>query len=149
MCAAQSGPGVGGPGERGGFPDPLLRFVELVDRGEFWESHEALEDAWREQGSEFYHGMILYASAFVHARRGTRHGIRAQLEKAEAVLAPFAPDYLGVDVEAVLEHARRCRRLAETHDRPPEGSWEEAVSFPRLELDVERVRGDEPELEAG
>lgn len=129
-------------------PDPLVRFVELVERGEFWESHEALEEAWREHGSEFYHGLILYASAFVHARRGNRHGILAQLEKAEEALEPFPSSYLGVDVDAVLEHARRCRELVEAHERPPGASWEEAVPFPRLEPDVDRVRGDEPELGA-
>jgi hypothetical protein len=137
-----------GPEQGGALPDPLLRFVELVDRGEFWESHEALEAAWREQGSEFYHGLILYASAFVHARRENRHGILAQLEKAEAALEPYSPAYLGVDVEALLGHARRCRELVEGHERPPGPSWEDAVPFPRLEPDVERVRGDEPELGA-
>lgn len=132
----------------GPLPAPLLRFVELFNGGEFWESHEALEGPWRETDSEFYHGLILYASAFVHARRGTPHGIRAQLGKAETALAPFAPAYLGVDVAGVLEHARRCRELAETRERPPDGSWEEALPVRRLEPDPGRVRGDEPELDA-
>lgn len=147
MSAPEPESGAGGPDRGGALPGPLLRFVELVERGEFWESHEALEDAWREEGSEFYHGLILYASAFVHARRGNRHGIVAQLEKTEAALAPFPSSYLGIDVEALLGHARRCRELVERHERPPgAASWEEAVPFPRLELDADRVRGDEPEL---
>lgn len=135
---------TGGSGE---LPGSLLRFVELVRREAFWESHEALEEAWRETGSEFYHGLILYASAFVHAQRGNRHGILAQLGKAERVLDPYPDAYLGLDVAAIREHARRCRRLVELREEPPEGaSWEELVPFPRLEPRAERVRGDEPEL---
>lgn len=128
-------------------PPDLRRFLELVERGAFWESHEALEESWRETGSEFYHGLILYASAFVHARRGTRHGILAQLEKAERALAGYPDAYLGLDVAAIRVHAARCRRLVEARDEPPvEGGWEEAVPFPRLDADPDRIRGDEPEL---
>jgi len=134
-------------------PEPLVRFVDLVNRGEYWESHEVLEDAWRATGSEVYHGLILYASAFVHARRGTPHGIEAQLAKAEAALADRPATYLGLDLDAIREHARQTRRRVEdrrrgrTADRDVD--WTDVVEFPRLTLEPERVRGDEPELEAG
>lgn len=134
----------------GGLPGPLERFVALFNRGEYWASHEALEDAWRATDSGFYHGLILYASAFVHARRGTRHGILAQLGKAERALGPYRPSHLGVDVEAILEHADRCRRLVEAREEPPPGqAWADLVPFPTLSPDPSVVRGDEPELEAG
>lgn len=133
-------------------PPPLVRFADLVNRGEYWESHEVLEGAWRRTGSPFYQGLILYASAFVHARRGTPHGIVAQLDKAEAALAGYAPAYLGVDVAALLRHARDTRRRVEAR-RSRGGAdggtaWGEVVEWPCLELDAGRVRGDEPELEA-
>lgn len=130
-------------------PASLRRFLELFHRGAYWESHEALEDAWRELDSGFYHGLILFASAFVHARRGNRHGIRAQMEKAEAALAPYPAAYLGLDVEALREHAARCRALVE--ERPPGEDADRAprVPVPTLETDPARIRGDEPELEAG
>lgn len=130
-------------------PDPLRRFLSLFNRGKYWESHEALEDAWRELDSGFYHGLILYASAFVHARRGTRHGIRAQMEKAEAALAPYPPSYLGLDVRAIRRHAARCRAIVEAQPEGADPDWEELIPFPTLEPDPERVRGDEPELGAG
>lgn len=131
-------------------PAPLRRFAELVEREEYWESHEALEDAWRETGSDFYQGLILYASAFVHAQRGTRHGILAQLEKAERALGPYAPSHLGVDVATVLRHAERCRGIVEAREEPPTGEgWAEALPSPVLELDPSLVRGDEPELGTG
>ncbi len=54
------------------FPAPLEAFVELFDQEAFWASHEVLEGSWRETDSDFYHGLILYTSAFVHVRRGNR-----------------------------------------------------------------------------
>lgn len=132
-------------------PAELLRFVELFNAGRYWDSHEALEDAWRRRDSGFYHGLILYASAFVHARRGTRHGVLAQLGKARDALAPHRPAHLGVDVDAVLEHAERCRSLVEPREAPPsEGEgWLGLLPRPRLEVAADRVRGDEPELDDG
>jgi len=131
-------------------PAPLVRFAGLVDGGRYWESHEVLEEAWRRTGSAFYQGLILYASAFVHARRGTPHGIVAQLDKAEEILASYPPAYLGVDVEALLRHARDTRRRVQARRSTREADrgtdWGEVVEWPRLDLDPGRVRGDEPEL---
>jgi hypothetical protein len=134
---------------RGGLPDPLRRFLELFNRGDYWKSHEALEDAWRELDSGFYHGLILYASAFVHARRGTRHGIRAQMEKAGEALAPYPSPYLGLDVDGIRRHAARCREIVEARPEGSDPDWEALIPFPTLESDPERIRGDEPELRAG
>jgi len=104
-----------------------------------------LEGPWREGRSEFYHGLILYASAFVHVQRNNAHGIQAQCRKAERVLAPYEPHYLGIDVEAVRREARRLRRRMD-HEGGGSGPWKERIALPRLKLDVEKVRGDEPEL---
>lgn len=137
------------PGPRTEIPDALRRYVDLVCRGEYWASHEALEDAWRKTGSGFYHGLILYASAFVHARRGTPHGIVAQMEKAERALEDYPDAYLGLDVAGIRAHARECRErvAARRGDRAEdETDWWAVVSAPSLELDEGRVRGDEPEL---
>lgn len=130
-------------------PRELEAFVRLFNREEFWASHEELEDAWRRTGSDFYQGLILYASAFVHAVRGNAHGIVAQLEKAEERLARYRPAYLGVDVEALLDHGMRCRRIiGETRDLT-RAEWEQRVPFPHLRLRRDLIRGDEPELECG
>lgn len=136
------------PREQGRTPAELRRFVQLFNREEFWESHEVLEDPWRELGSDFYQGLILYASAFVHAQRGNRHGIIAQLAKAEERLAPYRPAYLGVDVEGIFEHAKRCRQIVRANSDAARTAWETLIPFPQLALSNDRVRGDEPELGA-
>jgi hypothetical protein len=127
--------------------DPsYARFLELFNGGRFWDSHEALETPWREGGSEFYHALILYASAFVHVARGNRHGIAAQLGKALPLLERHRPQYLGLDVEAIREHAATCRHIVAENREAPEEAWEVLIPSPRLEYDPGRVRGDEAEL---
>lgn len=131
------------------FPQALERFVDLFNREEFWASHEVLEDDWRRVGSDFYQGLIVFASAFVHAVRGNPHGIVAQFDKAEERLARYGPHYLGVDVKALLEHATYCRGIVAEAGDLPRHEWEKRIPFPRLSLQRELIRGDEPELAGG
>ena len=119
-------------------PADLLRFVDLFNAGAYWESHELLEGPWRKSRSEFYHGLILYASAFVHARRGNAVGVAAQLAKAERSLTSYRPHYLGLDVDAILAVAARARTRAALGDA--------GASPPPLELSPPLLRGSEPEL---
>ena len=121
-------------------------FLELFNQGDFWESHEVLETPWRETGSEFYHALILFASAFVHVKRGNRHGILAQITKAEPLLRPRRPAYLGLDVDAILEHCTVCHHLVAENREAPDPAWEVIIPFPRLQFVPGLVRGDEPEL---
>ena len=120
-------------------PPALTEFATLFNRGAYWQSHEVLEAAWKETGSDFYHGLILLASAFVHRERRNRHGVLAQLDKAEPILRRYGPGYLGVDVEQALRLATELRGLAARDSMP--------VGAPaRLDLDPGLVRGEEPEL---
>jgi predicted metal-dependent hydrolase len=121
------------------FPAPLRRFVALFGAGAFWESHEVLEDAWRELGSAFYQGLILVASAFVHVDRRNAHGVRAQCAKAAARLQDFRPHYLGVDVDALLAALTSAVAAVDAGRWPPP---------PTLVLDPRLIRGDEPERAA-
>ncbi len=127
--------------------DPAYgEFLNLFNRSQFWDSHEALEDAWRRTGSEFYHALILYASAFVHVHRGNRHGIAAQLGKAQPLLEPRCPHYLGLNVNAMLEHALICRHIVAENREAPSEAWTLLIPTPQLRFHPDHVRGDEPEL---
>jgi predicted metal-dependent hydrolase len=119
-------------------PEALLRFRDLFDRGQYWESHEVLEAEWRRTGSRFYHALILYASAWVHFSRRNRHGVLAQLRKAGPLLESYRPGYLGVDVEAILVDCEILRVNLE------EGRFSEVT--PRIRSREELFSGKEPEL---
>lgn len=126
-------------------PPPLRAFLDLYRAGRFWDSHEALEGAWREGGSDFYQGLILYASAWVHWERGNAHGVAAQLGKALQRLDNYPSDYLGLDVQAVRRHCRAC--LTDVGSGRP--GWRERIGPLPLELDPERLGGGEPEVDGG
>lgn len=131
-------------------PDAFLEFVRLFNEGRYWDSHEALEDRWRRTESDFYQGLIIYASAFVHAERGNMNGVEAQLEKALRYLDPYPDCYHGLDVAELRGEAARCldlvrgRRVEAPTAR--QDDRERLLPTPRLEPDESLVRGDEPEL---
>lgn len=128
------------------FPREYLQFVRLFNDGKYWESHEVLEGPWRLNRSPFFRGMIIYASAFVHAQRGNPRGVLKQLRKAQRYLERYRPYYMGVDVDRVLAHAGDCLALVTVPDPPQGEALQQAVEFPQLKLDASYVRGDEPEL---
>ncbi len=130
-------------------PEPLLRFLELFNAGAYWESHEVLEEPWRAQRSDFYQGLILYASAFVHAQRGNPTGVRRQLAKVQQKLPPYLPYYLGIDVAGVLSTTERLLVWLDDHASPTGEALRRRFPFPSLSADPALMRGDEPELARG
>ena len=110
--------------------------MDLFNKGAYWESHEALEPEWKRTRSDFYHGLILYASAWVHQDRRNPHGVKAQLSKADPFLHEYAPGYLGIDVSGILQQGDDLRA-----GRP--------ARAPMIVTDLKLIRGDEPELETG
>jgi len=135
-----------GPGGGIRFPPEFVRFVELFNSRLYWESHEALEALWRRCKSPFYKGLIIYASAFVHAQRGNPRGVRKQLTKAKRYLYPYRPRYMGLDIDCIAERLEACLAIVSAAD-PPEGEpLAAAVRYHLLHLSPAGVRGDEPEL---
>ncbi|MBE3599157.1 MAG: DUF309 domain-containing protein [Limnochordaceae bacterium] len=129
------------------WPEALVTFVDLFNTRRYWHAHEALEPEWRRTRSDFYRGLILYASAFVHAQRGNPSGVLHQLRKARERLARYAPSYLGLDVAAILEEAARVEaRIAGQAGLPRGKELRAMMEWPSLHLDANRYAGTEPEL---
>jgi predicted metal-dependent hydrolase len=81
----------------------------LIQRGEYFAAHEALEDAWRAAAPaerDFFQGLVHVAVAWYQAGRGNRVGCERQLEKAARRLLPFAPVHRRVDVDGLLAQVR-------------------------------------------
>ena len=131
------------PHSRLAFPAPSGSSWSFYGASRFWDSHEALEEAWRRNGSDFYQGLILYASAWVHWERRNAHGVRAQLKKTLGRLDAYPASYLGLDVDELRAHCVAVRQ--EVAGNPD--SWPDHVAALPLALAVNRLRGDEVELE--
>ncbi|MBT8403834.1 MAG: DUF309 domain-containing protein [Gemmatimonadetes bacterium] len=127
-----------------GPPAALKAFLELYRTGEFWESHEVLEGPWRALRSDFYHGLILYASAWVHWQRRNAHGVRAQLGKALTRLEAVPEAYLGLDVEGIRVH---CRVVIGLMERAP-SEWARRIGPLVLGYDAAAATGRELEWTA-
>ena len=89
------------------------RAVELLNRGEFWEAHEALEQIWRsvadEDEAKVLQGLIQAAAALFHRQRGNSHGVRVVGEAALAKLA--GPQHPAVEFDTEGFRADLARAL--------------------------------------
>ncbi|HEU6444538.1 MAG TPA: DUF309 domain-containing protein [Gaiellaceae bacterium] len=95
----------------------LRNGLDLIARGEYFEAHEELEEAWRAAGPaerDFFQGLVHVAVAWHHAGRGNRPGCERQLAKAARRLGTFAPEHRGVDVAAVLASVGEAQRVVES-----------------------------------
>ncbi len=98
----------------------IVAALALVRTGRGFEAHERLELLWRAAPPaerDLYQGLVHVAVATYQDGRGNAVGRTRQLEKAVRRLAPYAPVYEGLQIEALLGWARasltaeRCQPL--------------------------------------
>lgn len=85
--------------------EALARGAAHFDRGEYFEAHEAWEEAWRDASGlavPFFRGLVQAAAACLHASRRNRHGAETLLRKARQHLAGLPPGFRGIDLARVL-----------------------------------------------
>ena len=81
----------------------------LFNRGEFFEAHEALEDAWRDEQGEIrdlYQGILQIAVTYLHITRGNYIGAVKVYNRSQKRLAKWPDVCQGVDVKQLLDDAR-------------------------------------------
>lgn len=98
--------------------------VWLWNQQRFFESHECLEDVWHaapEPDRGFWQGVIQVAVAAVHHQRGNPTGAAALLDRAGRRLEHYPSAHRGVDVHALVLHARAAAQRGREQGRagPP------------------------------
>jgi hypothetical protein len=97
--------------------------IDLFNRGQFFEAHEAWEEIWRSttpEPKELFQGLIQVAAALHQFRDLQReHGPRRTLAKARKNLEPYAPSALGIDVGALLRSVRGWEVWLERREGQP------------------------------
>jgi len=89
-----------------GVDQAIREGIGLFNEERYWESHEALEYAWRRaEGSEkeMLQGVILVAAALVHLQKNQREVALSVMARANAKLAPHQGVHFGVRIDSVCE----------------------------------------------
>jgi predicted metal-dependent hydrolase len=81
-------------------------FFECFNAGEYYESHDVLEDLWLEcrgaEQHEFYKALIQLAGAFVHLQKDRLQAAGKLFRLCRSYLQRFPSRYEKLDVAAVL-----------------------------------------------
>ena len=95
----------------------LLVGVRQFNAGEYFACHETLEELWlAERGAmrRLYQGVLQVGVGLYHLQRGNEQGALILLARGIALLRPFAPFCLGIDVAALVCGAEEVLRTLKT-----------------------------------
>jgi hypothetical protein len=90
-----------------GVDEAIREGVELFNEERYWESHEALESAWRQtEGSEkeVLQGIILAAAALVHLQKDDRRVALSVMGRAQDKLGRRHGECFGIDLDDLQEN---------------------------------------------
>lgn len=93
-----------------------LKGLKLFNEKKFFEAHEELESAWREEkgkARDLYRGVLQVAVAYLHIERGNYNGAIKVCERSAKWLAEFPDVCMGIqigklrnDSENAIRHLR-------------------------------------------
>jgi len=118
-----------------GLPELALKGIEEFNRGEFYECHEYLEEAWmqeRRRARFLYQGILQVGVGFYHLRNGNWRGATGLLRNGTVRLKEFEPETLGLDVARLIRESERCLRELEELGRERIGEFDQAL-VPKVE----------------
>jgi predicted metal-dependent hydrolase len=117
-------------------PAGVIEGIELFNRGEWYEAHEALEHEWHAERGEvrrLYQGILQIGVGLHHARSGNHRGAVLLLTDGIEKTSAFTPAYRGLDTARLVREAQDC--LEQVVALGPEGlgrfDWSKA---PVIEL---------------
>jgi uncharacterized protein len=86
---------------KGSLHEMAVNGLELFNQGEYFEAHEALETAWRDETGpvrELYRGILQIAVAYLHIQRSNYRGAVKMFLRSRTWLAPFPGQCRGIDL---------------------------------------------------
>jgi predicted metal-dependent hydrolase len=116
-------------------PGLVLRGIEEFNRGEFFECHESLEEAWMQESSRvryLYQGILQVGVGFYHLQNGNWRGATGLLRSGTVRLKEFEPETLGVDIAKLVRESERCLQGLETLGRERVGEFDTS-QIPKVE----------------
>ena len=134
-AAAEEEPNEGVPAE---VPELVLKGMEEFNKGEFYECHEYLEEAWMQEPGRvrfLYQGILQVGVGFYHLKNGNWRGATGLLRNGTARLKEFEPETLGIDVARLVRECERCLRELEELGRDRVGEFGRS-GIPKVERAV-------------
>jgi uncharacterized protein len=89
----------------------LEQGIDLFNRGDYWEAHEAWEQEWmpdrKSPDAGFYKGLIQVAAGCLHYTRRNRRGAINKWRSGADYLRPYLPSHQGVVLSPLVQAADR------------------------------------------
>jgi uncharacterized protein len=92
-------------------PELVLKGIEEFNKGEFYECHEYLEEAWMQEPRRvrfLYQGILQVGVGFYHLGNGNWRGATGLLRNGTIRLKEFEPITLNIDVARLVRECERC-----------------------------------------
>ena len=103
-----------------GLPELVLKGIEEFNRGEFYECHEYLEEAWMQEPKRvrfLYQGILQVGVGFYHLQIGNWRGATGLLRNGTIRLREFEPATFGIDVSRLVHECMLCLEELESLGR--------------------------------
>jgi uncharacterized protein len=95
----------------GGLHLLALKGIQLFNQEQFFEAHEELELAWREERGpirDVYRGILQVGLGYYHIQRGNYKGAVKMFQRCRSWLAPYPSVCRGIDVERLRQDYQRA-----------------------------------------
>ncbi|MDQ3833955.1 MAG: DUF309 domain-containing protein [Actinomycetota bacterium] len=117
-------------------PELVLKGIEEFNKGEFYECHEYLEEAWMQEPKRvrfLYQGILQVGVGFYHLQNGNWRGATGLLRNGTVRLKEFEPATLGIDVARLVRECERCLRELEELRRERIGEFDQ-TKLPKVKF---------------
>jgi len=109
---------------RGHYPPEYLEFIRLFNEGRYFESHEALRDAWSSNpANRFYKALIQLAGAVHHWEEASYYWSENLFLGARDLLMPYRPRHAGLDIDQLMRLLETCADVARAKRNDREGEY--------------------------
>lgn len=86
-------------------PQEILKGIDLINNGEYYQAHEVLESAWNLESMyirQLYQGLIQLSVALFHLEHGNFKGSLKLIPKVKFNISPFVNDEIAIDLKKLL-----------------------------------------------
>ena len=116
--------------------DPrVIKGIQLFNQKEFFNAHEELELAWRDETEpirNLYRGILQIGVAYYHIQHRNFTGAKKMFVRAEKWLSPYSGIYIGINIDKLKKDAAKVSRMLQNGELDAINTSDGAI-FPGIE----------------